>query len=111
MNSSMLTIPSPSVSTALTILLQSSMVHLSPSFLNMAKTSSGLIFPSPFKSNVRNAPCMSTVLTPPPLFWTSMNSLKLIKPSPSKSTTLKIFGTSPIMWSFPIALNMALYSC
>ncbi|KAJ0076511.1 hypothetical protein Patl1_36144 [Pistacia atlantica] len=78
MNSSILTIPSPSVSTALTIFLQSSRLQLSPSLLKISMISSALIFPSWFISNARNALCMSIVLTPPPFLCISVNSLKSI---------------------------------
>ena len=109
-NSSMSTAPSPSVSTPLTILLHSSKLHLSPSLPNTSNNSSAFIFPSRFKSNARNALCMSLVFTPPPFLCTSTNSLKSINPSPSRSATWNIFSTSVLTPSFTKAPSTALYS-
>lgn len=107
----MSTIPSPSLSTALTMRRQSSMLHFSPNPFNTLITSSALIFRSPFKSNVLKANSISLAWTPPPLRWTSINSFKFIYPSPSESTALKIFCTSSIEFPLPSAFRIPLYSC
>ncbi|KAK3412153.1 hypothetical protein EUGRSUZ_I00934 [Eucalyptus grandis] len=87
MNSSMLTLPSPSASTPRTILLQSSRLHFSPRLFITSHSSSALIFPSPSRSYARNAPSMSQLFIPPPEPCTSRNSLKSTNPSLSASIT------------------------
>lgn len=110
-NSSMSIKPSPSPSTALTMLRQALTLKLSPSFFSTWDSSWALIFPSPSKSNTLNAfSTSSAFVDPPTVLNISTNSLNSIAPSPSESISWNAFATSESAISLSRALSADLYS-
>ncbi|WVZ26517.1 hypothetical protein V8G54_005061 [Vigna mungo] len=89
-------VPSPSLSTPPIILRHSAREHSSPRLCITVFSSSAVINPFPSMSNTENASFKFSITSSEstPLVFSSMNSCRLMHPSPSPSTSRIMLSTS-----------------